>query len=72
MKTLLTTLLLTASLYAYGDWVSMTKVESERIDYTWNRCTYVAVYSGFTIAINHKGICPYRIKYNPSTSYWKK
>ena len=60
--------------FAYGDWVSMTKYRSKSIDFTYAKCYYKDMFGNFNISIVVKGStfsCPYSIQYNPVTREWK-
>ena len=74
MKTLFLILALAIAATAYGSWISMRKIGSDRIDFTYAQCYYEQLWGDFRIAIVVEGgpySCPYSIQYNPVTGYWK-
>lgn len=71
--------LLSSNAFAYGDWITAYKEDSESIDYTYARCYYkTSSYGGFSnqsfsIVIRGGGYsCPYSVEINPLTGEWRE
>jgi hypothetical protein len=73
MKTILLTMALATSIYAYTSWVRMTNTGKKMINYQYTECYYKNMYDNFSVSIVvNQSYCPYVIKYDPMSGYWKK
>ncbi len=66
---------LTQAVFAYGDWINLTKTQSERIDFKYAKCYYKDRSGNYNVSIVIKGgkySCPYSIQYDPRSGQWKK
>jgi len=72
MKTLLITIALASTIYAYTNWVNLTNTGKHSIDYRWTECYYKSMNNWTMSIVIEQAYCPYIIKYDPSANIWKK